>query len=109
MQICELINREKTRPMREGARQRERERKREIKAATEDFRLACIAGVHMVAQPTISVEKLAFYVTLRPGAPCKHCNCTAMYSWIKTLQQPRSVETSGEFGLSVMTLARSEP
>jgi hypothetical protein len=28
------------------------------------------------ARPTFSVEKWHFYVTLRPGARCKHCNCT---------------------------------
>jgi hypothetical protein len=28
------------------------------------------------ARPTFSVEKWHFSVTLRPGARCKHCNCT---------------------------------
>jgi hypothetical protein len=30
----------------------------------------------VAANPTYSVEKLLFFVTLPPGARCKHCNCT---------------------------------
>jgi hypothetical protein len=28
------------------------------------------------AKPMISADKLAFSVTLSPGARCKHCNCS---------------------------------
>jgi hypothetical protein len=41
---------------------------------------ACQAGglgsIPVPARPTFSVEKWLFYVTLRPGARCKHCNGT---------------------------------
>jgi hypothetical protein len=35
-----------------------------------------VAWVRFPARPTFSVEKWHFSVTLRPGAHCKHCNCT---------------------------------
>jgi hypothetical protein len=37
--------------------------------------VACVR-LPVPARPTFSVEKWLFYVTLRPGARCKHCNGT---------------------------------